>query len=386
MSTPQSAHNAVNQAGLMCQPFKPGKHGDWASLASALLWTEELWRAPTANAAIAATGVAIVVCTQQRAGSLTRFLNSLAVQDRKPDELIIVDASEDGATEEMLRQFLEITKVADRCLYFRVSDDLKGITHQRNFALRWVTTDLVVFFDDDVELLPNCLGEMERVHREAEQPVAGVGAFMRNQAWPLTDSWVWRARRRLRLVADLQPGRYHRSGISIPWNLPSLDGVIEGDWLPGCAMMWKTAIAREVEFYDGFGGYAQGEDLEFSLRARRHGRLLVSGAAHVIHYYEASGRPKQFTKGYMSIYNRYQIHCRALSDRTWRDAVWFAYALILDTLLLGRYIVVPSQWSAILLQVIGRLKAVYDIMRTLVKRAIRGRVEAITSSEQRTIS
>ena len=111
--------------------------------------------------------------------------------------LIIVDASEDGATEEMLRQFLEITKVADRCLYFRVSDDLKGITHQRNFALRWVTTDLVVFFDDDVELLPNCMGEMERVHREAEQPIAGVGAFMRNQAWPLTDSWVWRARRRL---------------------------------------------------------------------------------------------------------------------------------------------------------------------------------------------
>jgi GT2 family glycosyltransferase len=330
------------------------------------------------------SGVAVAVCTQQRAESLKRFLTSLAAQDHRPDELIIVDASEDGATEEMLRQFLEITKVADRCLYFRVSDDLKGITHQRNFALRWVTTDLVVFFDDDVELLPNCMGEMERVHREAEQPIAGVGAFMRNQAWPLTDSWVWRARRRLRLVTDLQPGRYHRSGISIPWNLPSLDGVIEGDWLPGCAMMWKTAIARDVEFYDGFGGYAQGEDLEFSLRARRHGKLLVSGAAQVIHYYEPSGRPAQFTKGYMSIYNRFQIHRRALPDRTWRDIAWFAYALALDTLLLGRYIVVPSQWNAIFLQITGRFKAVYDIITKRLKRSVRRRAERASNSKRST--
>jgi GT2 family glycosyltransferase len=328
--------------------------------------------------------VAVVVCTQQRAGSLTRFLDSLAAQDRKPDELIIVDASEDDATEEMLARHQDIADIANRGLYFRVFGSLKGITRQRNFALRWVTTDLVVFFDDDVELLPNCLGEMERVHRGAAQPVAGVGAFMRNQAWPLTDSWVWRARRRLRLVTDLQPGRYHRSGISIPWNLPSLDGVIEGDWLPGCAMMWKTAIARDVEFYDGFGGYAQGEDLEFSLRARRHGKLLVSGAAHVIHYYEPSGRPAQFTKGYMSIYNRYQIHCRALSDRTWRDATWFAYALVLDTLLLGRYIVVPSQWSAILLQIIGRLKAVYDIIAKPWKRAARHQAERSSISKRST--
>ena len=328
------------------------------------------------------SGVAVAICTQQRAESLKRFLTSLAAQDRRPNELIIVDASEDDATKQMLDQFGSIASIADRFLYFRVSGHLKGITRQRNFALSAVTTDLVAFFDDDVELMPGCLREMERVHREAKQPVAGVGAFMRNQAWPLADSWVWRARRRLRLVANLKPGSYHRSGISIPWNLPSLDGLIEGDWLPGCAMMWKTAVAQEVGFYDGFGGYAQGEDLEFSLRARQHGKLFVSGAAHVIHYYESSGRPQHFTKGYMSIYNRFQIHRRTLPDRSWRDIAWFAYALALDTLLLGRYIVVPSQWNAILLQITGRLKAVYDIIAKRLKRAARRRAERAAIGKQ----
>ncbi|MFL5802975.1 MAG: glycosyltransferase family 2 protein [Roseiflexaceae bacterium] len=349
------------------------------------MWADPTTPALSADATITTAGVAVVVCTQQRPQSLKRLLDSLATQDRRPDELIIVDASEDDATEAMLAQHPGIADIADHCLYFRVSSSLKGITRQRNFALNWVTTDLIVFFDDDVELMPHCLREMERVHREADQPIAGVGAFMRNQAWSLSDSWVWRARRRLGLVTDLQPGRYHRSGISIPWNLPSPEALVEGDWLPGCAMMWKTAIAREVGFYESFGGYAQGEDLEFSLRARRHGKLFVSGAAQVIHYYESSGRPKPFAKGYMSVYNRYQIHRHALPDRTWRDIVWFSYALALDTLLLGRYIVAPSQWSEALLQIAGRVMAVCDIMSARVKRTMRSRARATSSSERHTV-
>jgi GT2 family glycosyltransferase len=315
-----------------------------------------------------------VVCTYQRPQSLRRFLDSLAAQDRRPDELIIIDASEDSQTDLMLRWLPTIDTLAGRFLYAHVSGVLKGITHQRNFALRLVTTDLVAFFDDDIELLPHCLREMERVHREAEEPVAGVGAFMRNQAWPLSESWTWRTRLRLGLVPDLQPGRYYRSGISIPWNVPNPNGLIEGDWLPGCAMMWKTLIARATGFYEGFEGYAQGEDLEFSLRARAHGKLLVSGDAQVIHFYESNGRPAPFKRGHMAVYNRYQIHRRVLPMRSWRDIAWFSYALAVDTLLLGRYIVVPSEWRAILLQIAGRLKAIYDIMRVRLKRARASRI------------
>jgi GT2 family glycosyltransferase len=367
MSALQSSHEAIYRVGLWHLPFKPSSHDQETPAASALLWTDGVPLAQTATTAIATIGVAVVICTQQRPQSLKRFLDSLATQDRRPDDLIIVDASEDDATEELLREYPDIAALADRCLYFRVSGSLKGITHQRNFALNWVAVDLVVFFDDDVELLPGCLREMERVHRDADHPVAGVGAFMRNQAWPLSDSWVWRTRRRLGVVSNIQPGRYHRSGISIPWNLPQAEGLIEGDWLPGCAMMWKTALAREVGFYEGFTGYAQGEDLEFSLRARKYGKLFITGAAHVIHYYESSGRPEPFNKGYMSISNRYHIHRRALPDRTWRDIAWFSYACLIDTLLLARHIIEPNQWKAILLQIAGRTKAAYDILSAWLK-------------------
>src|SRR5262249_37892577 len=159
-------------------------------------------------------------------------------------------------------------------------------------------TDLVAFFDDDILLLPDCLREMERVHRAAGDQVVGVGAFMQHpQGAPRRR--LWYIRRLLGMLPDLRPGRYHRSGISVPWLfLEPTNDIVEGDWLPGCAMMWKTAVAREAGFYEGFDGYARSEDLDFSLRVRGKGKLVMAGAARVIHMLEPHGRPGPFRLGY----------------------------------------------------------------------------------------
>ena len=309
-------------------------------------------------------GLAVVVCTYQRPASLSRFLESLAAQDRIPEQLIIVDASPGDETERLVGRYRSVERLARRVEYFRVAGPLMGLTRQRNFALRWVATDLVAFFDDDVVLLPRCLSEMERVHRSAGDQIIGVGALICNQSRLLASAPTWRVRRLFGMMRDLQPGRYHRSGLSTPWLVPApTTEVIEGDWLPGCAMMWKTEVARAIGFCEEFSGYALGEDLDFSLRARRRGRLVVAGAARVLHLQEPTGRPSHFQWGYMAIYNKYQIHRRALADRTWRDVAWFVYTWTLDTLLLTRYLFLPGRRLAMLPQLAGRLKATYDILR-----------------------
>lgn len=316
------------------------------------------------EAAMLMAGLAVVVCTCQRPESLARLLQSLAAHDRRPDQLIIVDASSGDDTQRMLSSYPDLEQLAATVLYFHVSGMLRGLTRQRNYALRWVTTDLVAFFDDDVVLLPGCLREMERVHRSLGDQIAGVGAFIRNQDWPPANTWLWHARVLLRLMPNLQPGRYHRSGMSTPWIfLPPTDGLVEGDWLPGCAMMWRTAVAREIRFCEDLTGYALGEDLDFSLRARSRGRLVVTGAAQVLHLLEPSGRPGWFQWGYMAIKNKYLIHRRALPDRTWRDVAWFIYAWVFDTLLLMRHLFAAGRRRAVLLQIAGRLKAAYDLLR-----------------------
>jgi GT2 family glycosyltransferase len=307
-------------------------------------------------------GCTVAVCTYRRSRALSRFFDSLQNQLTRPERLVIVDASPDDETERMLKSYPRVQQLAECVLYFRVTGPLKGLTRQRNFALRWVHTDLVVFFDDDVVLSPGCLREMETVFRKSGDGIVGVGALDGHA--PARPRLLWRVRRLLHIVSSLRPGTYCRSGISVPWSISSSsETTVEGDWLPGYAMMWKTSAARDTRFYEGFDGYAQGEDLEFSLRMKRKGKLLLACAARLRHLPEPSGRPDNYKLGYMAIHNRYQIQHRGLEDRTWRDGAWFVYAWTLDTLLLLRACARPGQWHSTFQQIAGRFKATYDIVR-----------------------
>ncbi len=307
-------------------------------------------------------GVTVVMCTYKRAGSMKGFLGSLGVQALVPRRLIIVDASPDEETERLVRGWSAGKPLARLLLYFRVSGPLKGLTRQRNFGIRWADTDLIAFFDDDVVLKPDCLSEMEIVHRRLNGDVVGVGGYTEGSFQP--PDLLWRTRRFLGIVSDLRPGSYQRSGMSVPWSfMPPTEGVVDADWLPGCAMMWKTGLIREIGFSEAFEGYAQGEDLDFSLRARRKGKLVIAGAARFLHLFDENGRPNHTKLGYMAVYNRYQIQRRGLENRSWLDVAWFVYAWGLDTLMLGRNFLFPRRVIPTLQQVGGRLKASMDLLR-----------------------
>ncbi len=306
-------------------------------------------------------GLAVVICTYRRPESLRRCLDSLATQTRKPTQLIIVDASPDHDTEEMVRKYSGAENLAERFLYFHLAGSLRGLTRQRNFAVRWVTVELVAFFDDDILLMPDSLREMEKVHCTRGAQVAGVGALI--QGYSRQPTRRWRLMRSLRMISTLRPGGYERSGISIPWSfLSETEELVEGEWLPGGATMWRTNVAREVGFCEDFEGYAQGEDLDFSLRARGKGKLLLTQAAQVRHLDQPSTRPDPYSWGYMEIFNRFRIHRRALTSRSWMDVVWFIYAWTLDTLLIARDLFYPRSSIWTLKRIAGRFKATCDIL------------------------
>jgi GT2 family glycosyltransferase len=304
-------------------------------------------------------GVAVAVCTLSRPASLRRFLESLREQGSLPDQLVVVDASQDGESERVVEGFARSRPGLD-VTYARVCRPLVGLTRQRNQALLRTEQDLVAFFDDDIVLRSGCLQEMERVHR-SEVGAVGVAASIENER--STPSKLWRLRQRLGIVADLEPGRYTRSGMSIPWSfLPPGEGTRSGDWLPGGATMWKTSVARELGFLESFEGYGQGEDLEFSLRARGRGLLLLARSARVVHEHVDGGRPNAFRLGYMAVYNRYQVHRRGLPDRGWQDVALFAYAWSLDSILLLRHALRPKHWRSLSAELAGRMWASVRIL------------------------
>src|SRR5207249_3282879 len=160
--------------------------------------------------------------------------------------------------------------------------------------------------------------EMERAYCSANDQVVGVGAAAFHEFLGFRLSILWRIRRLLRLVSSLKPGSYCRSGMSIPWSfLGETDRTVEGDWLSGYGMMWKTQVAREVGFNELFSGYGNGEDLEFSLRMRTQGTVLVAGKARILHLQEPGGRPDTNQMAYTNLRNAYYIHRHCIPDRSW---------------------------------------------------------------------
>ncbi len=323
-----------------------------------------------APAGVLTRGVTVAVCTYKRAASLARFLDSLVTQRCMPDRLIIVDASSDDQTEHAVRNHAALGTTGTDVLYFRVAGPLRGLTRQRNFALRWVMTDLVAFFDDDIVLRPGCCLELERPHREHGSGVIGVAALMENQLE--TPRLLWRLRASLGIVTTLRPGAYCRSGTSIPWTFLSAteQGLVEGDWLPGCAGMWRTAAAREVGFNEDFSDYCSAEDLDFSLRMRARGALVVSGRARVLHLFEDGGRPDAERLGYMSARNWYDIHRRCLRRRTRVDGAYFVYAFTLDTVLHAVGLIKPGKRRLRWLFIRGRIRFLVELAlgRSLARR------------------
>jgi GT2 family glycosyltransferase len=256
------------------------------------------------------------------------MLDSVAAQSRLPDQIMIVDASQDSLTEEAVRRRIAAGPLAREVRYCRVVGALRGLTRQRNLALRSGETDLIAFFDDDIVLLPEALAQMEHTHRSMGDDVVGVGAYIQNQH---TDF------------------------------LPPTKSLIEGDWLPGGATMWRTKHARETGFNEQFTGYCSGEDLEFSLRIGRSGRLLLNGGARVLHLHESGGRPDHYRLGFSAVQNQRAIHLHCMCGRRPRDAAWFAYAQVVDLFLRSGGLLRPGTAGATWRFIHGRVDSLLNL-------------------------
>ncbi|MCC7124215.1 MAG: hypothetical protein IT178_05165, partial [Acidobacteria bacterium] len=133
--------------------------------------------------------------------------------------------------------------------------------------------------------------------------------------------------------------------------------------LPGCAMLLRTSTAQRIGFDGGLSGYAQGEDLDFSLRLRRQGRLAMAGAARCQHFHAPEGRPNAFRIGRMEIANRYRIWRRVHERPSVADHLVFTYAWGLDTVLLLRDAVRPGHAADGVRRIAGRVAGAIEAAR-----------------------
>ncbi|HOZ73643.1 MAG TPA: glycosyltransferase family 2 protein [Flavobacterium sp.] len=266
----------------------------------------------------------LIVCTYMRAKPLADLLDSVQLQTRYPDEILIVDGSRNTETQNMLA-----AKPYCNLQYFLVDDAHRGLTRQRNFGIGKTAADtqIICFLDDDTILESTYFEQILKTYALFPEAL-GVGGYISNESqwekapekyepkieefyydgWKKKDGSRFVLRKKLGLDSDTQPGFLPEfsHGRSIGF-LPPSGKIYEVEQLMGGVSSFPKKVFETFQFSTFFEGYGLYEDADFTLRLSKTGKLYVNTAARLGHFHDSSGRPNQFDYGKMVVRNGYYV-------------------------------------------------------------------------------
>lgn len=214
-----------------------------------------------------------VIATKGRPAQLREALESSLAQLPSDAEIIVVDGDPRGSAAAVVEEFAP--DAADRLRYMTSAP---SSTLQRNRGLDTARGEFVVFSDDDAVLLPGLFEALAEAYRDPSV-VGATGHVIESD-----DGRIGSANRS-RLRRLVLGGGPQGTMTSFGFRRPILDVERSHDveYMPGTLMSARTSVAVEVRFDEALGGYALGEDDDFSYRLSRRGRVVYLPNAVVRH-------------------------------------------------------------------------------------------------------
>lgn len=327
----------------------------------------------------------LIICTYKRPAAIHRLLESVARQTMIPKEILVVDASPDDLTRELLEgnQYPKLK-------YFKVTEEDSGLTRQRNFGITKTGEDIEVisFLDDDIILEPEYFEKLIGTYSVYPDAIA-VGGYITNEVnWEKSDN-IPRfdefkmdgylrnlgsrnlLRKRLGLLSDKPPGYMPEfsNGLSIGFLPPSGKSYTVEFFMGGVAS-YRKKLFKRIGFSTYFEGYGLYEDMDFCLRASRMGQLIVNTAARVAHCHEQAGRPDKIKYGEMVIRNGWYVWRVKYPNPNFRARLkWYATAILLSSIRFGNVLTAKNKREAFS-ESMGRISGLMKLLfhKPIIKR------------------
>ena len=271
--------------------------------------------------------ITVIICTRNRFDDFRSTIASIMLQNRLPDELVIVDSSDTQELDGYL-------KSADLPVAVKYIHSKPGLTLQRNVGVRNSTGDLLFFFDDDCELDVNYLARVEDVFaRDVRGEIGAVGARLENLFGdqPMTlrfrlERIVFVFLRFLFGLDDYGSGRFRFSGMAtFPHHLMKGRYI---DCLSGGLMAFRKEVFQKVEFDENLPGYGLMEDWSISKSVLEAGhKIYYEPSASLIHKESPQNRFNYFRWAEMFIVN-YDYLFQKNWRRDWFRIPFYYWALL----------------------------------------------------------
>lgn len=319
----------------------------------------------------------LLICTYKRAQPLLNLLNSVKVQTLYPNEIFVVDGSDDFETAQ-----LNLENTFKNLKYYKVSPKDRGLTKQRNFGIDLVSknTKVVCFLDDDTELELQYFENLIALFAN-NSTVTGVGGVSINEnIWlkntdgkkQSKDFFVWenyyikealrnKVRNYLGLQSDLAPNKMPEFGHGRSCGYPLTDKFYEVDLLIGMSMSFRYEVVKNIRFSTYFEGYGLYEDADFSIRALQFGSNVIATNVQLSHFHDASGRPNLYNYGKMVVRNGYYVWRIKYPNPNFKAKIKWHLITLLLTFIRFSNVFTTHQKKQALMESLGRLLAWFSL-------------------------
>jgi GT2 family glycosyltransferase len=301
------------------------------------------------------------------------------VQTLYPNDILIIDGSTNNDTETILKE-----NAFKHLKYFKVDASHRGLTKQRNFGIKEVSpaSEIICFLDDDVILEPDYFEAVLDAF-DSDENVVGVGGVALNEnRWFLKDSntnynkvdyyefdnYVIKEslRNKIRNIFGLQspsnPSIMPDFSHGRTYSYPLTGKNYEVDLLVGMSFSFRRIVFNSIKFSAFFEGYGLYEDADFSLRASKFGKNIISTKARLNHYHNQSGRPNKYSYGKMVLRNGWYVWRVKYPNPTFKARLkWHATAILLTKIRLLN-VITTSERKEAFTESLGRIVGWFSLI------------------------
>lgn len=224
--------------------------------------------------------VTVIIVTLDRPDCVRRCLQCLCDQDSKPDQIVVVDASIDNITSDVVNDFSAV-------VYLHNNNGYGRMTASRNIGLKVAIGDIIAFVDDDAFAHPKWLENLVATYINPSIGAVG-GRVLNNQLGE-------------ELLGIKEIGRLKGNGNLTGYFAADPGKTIEVDHIMGCNMSFQREVIARLggfrEDYPGISGIR--EDSDMCLRVKALGyKILFNPAACVDHLGAPQAKGKRFDMRY----------------------------------------------------------------------------------------
>jgi glycosyltransferase involved in cell wall biosynthesis len=224
------------------------------------------------------------------------LLNCILKQTASPEEVIIVDDSDDLETKSLFHK-MKNTFLCQSILlkYTRGNEKNSSISAARNVGVDHAKGNIILFADDDVTIDRRGIEQILSCYRRHPDAL-GVSGYISyfgqidffinpSSIFPNFRSFPLNSFRKVFCLPHMESGGQrilHSGHVTFPYNLAE---EINVDWMSGIFSSYKTEVLKSFRFDERFGAYSLWEDVDLPARiARRYpNSLYMTPFAKAVH-------------------------------------------------------------------------------------------------------